>query len=209
MKTTFINLSIISFVCLPLLLPAQLNCPEFFRYHTSGAVEYPWKRDSQSKTGFFTKGQSSVLKIVLYEGKDYKIRFFQSALDNQTAYKVKVNGQQVYSLDPTEANNAANVIAEKRSALEKLIATLESLSGKKLQQVQAQVDALKAEIAKLEADYYKKYSDSSGAQQASCNLSVTSTVDCEIEVNVLDVQKNTNTCIGILIMNRISPKIGF
>jgi hypothetical protein len=201
MKNTI--LVIISFI-FPLMVFSQ-NCTDFLVVQKSG-IRYPWKYDTQSKSGLFIGGKTSQLNIVCNEGKDYKISFLASSVILKST-NIKVtdeNGKTYYTLGVD--NDKQKDIESKRQFLISLEnQKIKIKTGKKRIELDANIKNLKLEI-----DKYQQEADQSMYSSPITFFEFTPAETMNLIISITVSEECTGKgCIGALITNKKAEKSGF
>jgi hypothetical protein len=181
------------------------NCAEYI-LKFSNEKNGNYSKDIQSKSGLFKKGQAHKLNIVFSEGKDYLVKFYNSVPNNKVTYSMKSSsGEVLYTYDNIQIYKDLEV---KEKALKEKNKEKEDM-GK--------VD--EEEWAAYKKDFNKKAKEVADLKAAilkdrntvpSCEFSITSAVNCEIEVTLADVEPASPTsCIAVLVLSKPGEGTGF
>lgn len=198
-NTIFVILSLI----FPLMVFSQ-NCADFMIIQKSG-VRYPWKYDSQSKSGLFIGGKTSQLNVVCNEGKDYKISFLASSiiLKNTNVKVTDESGKTYFSIGVD--NDKKKDIESKRQFMISLEnQKLKIKTGKKRIELDANINNIKLEIEK----YQQEVDQNLYSPKTSFEFTPAETMNLIINITVADECVGKG-CIGALITNKKAEKSGF
>lgn len=200
MKKIVIALLVLVF---PILTFSQ-NCSDHMNVQKSG-IRYPWKYDSQSKSGLFTAGKTSQLNIVCNEGKEYKVSFLTSSnIMNYTNAKVTDENGNTYFVMGNDPEKKKELEKKKEFLLSLENSKLKIKTGKKKIELDANINSLKLEIQKsqqeIEQNEYtpKTFFEFTPAETMKLIITITVNEEC-----------TNRGCVGVLITNRKLEGSGF
>ena len=200
MKNTI--LVILSFI-LPFAVFSQ-NCTEFLNVQKSG-VRYPWKYDSQTKSGLFVAGKTSQLNVVCNEGKDYKLSFLaSSSILKFTNVKVTDESGKAYFTLGVDNDKKKDVESKRQFLLSLENQKIKIKTGKKRIELDANINNLKLEIEK----YQQEIDQSIYSPKTYFEFTPAETMNLIINITVADAC-TAKGCIGALITNKKAEKSGF
>ena len=195
-------LIILSFI-LPLAVLSQ-NCTDFMTVQKSG-IRYPWKYDSQSKSGLFFGGKTSQLNVVCNEGKDYKISFLtSSAILKFTSIKVTDENGKTYFVIGVDNDKKKDMDSKRQFLLSLENQKIKIKTGKKRIELDANINNLKLEIEK----YQQEVDQSLYQPKTFFEFTPAETMNLIINITVSDACTGKG-CIGALITNKKAEKSGF
>jgi hypothetical protein len=194
---------LIATLILPFLGFAQ-DCNQFMTIQKSG-IRYPWKYDSQSKSGLFFAGKSSQLNIVCNEGKDYKISFLTStAILKNTSIKVTDESGKTYFTIGVDESKKKDLESKRQFLISLENQKIKIKTGKKKIELDANINNLKLEIEK----YQQEMSESSYNPKTFFEFTPAETMNLIVTISVND-ECTSKGCIGALISNKKAEKSGF
>ncbi len=197
--------SIIAFISLifPLVIFSQ-NCAEHMNIQKSG-IRYPWKYDSQSKSGLFMAGKTAQLNVVCNEGKDYKISFLTSTnILKFTSIKVTDESGKSYFVMGDDPDKKKDLESKKQFLLSLENSKIKIKTGKKRIELDANINNLKLEIEK----YQQEIDQNSYQPKTMFEFTPAETMNLIITITVSEACDNKG-CVGALITNRKGEKSGF
>lgn len=184
-------------------LSAQ-DCNEFQTVQRSG-VRYPWKYDSQSKSGIFFANKASTLNIVCNEGKDYKMSFqISSAIMKYVSVKVTDESGQEYFIIGQDATKKKAMEEKKQFMISLENQKLTIKVGKQKKKIEADIENLKLEISKYEEEVL----NSSGTSKTYFEFTPAETVNMTVQITVAS-DCPAKGCVSVLVVNKKSDNSGF
>ena len=180
------------------------NCADFMAIQKSG-VRYPWKYDTQSKSGLFVGGKTSQLNVVCNEGKDYKFSFLASSVIlKNTNVKVTDESGKTYFTLGVDNDRKKDIDSKRQFLLSLENQKIKIKTGKKRIELDANINNLKLEIEK----YQQEVDQSIYSPKVFFEFTPAETMNLIINISVAN-ECSGKGCIGALITNKKAESSGF